>query len=242
MFQSRAFQALSCALALSVCTPSFAATRAPDQPSHPLSMVELMGPYTGPASANPNGYLRLASTDPIPPSYRDLDVFPYRSFAVDETHVYDAHLGKTVSQITLKFRNPDSLSVYENITFKLDPDHEIGDVARHTYQYNQYTSTGLPDLSAYVFHFGDFYPSQNRFSIVDLQRDASGKIISMAGNFDIWGDVYRLPSTFQVTGRFWFNSAALNVPEPDTIALLLAGLATTGLIARLRKPATAKTC
>lgn len=236
MFQNRAFQTLSCALMLTVCATAQAFTMPSNQPAQPLSMVEFWGPYDRlSTSVNPY-YLGLASTDPTPIGY-DETFFPYRSFTVKETEVYNAQLGKNVSEIKFEFRSPPgTVGNYQNITFTLDPDQEIGDVPMH--QYNQFGSSGLPDIVVNLERFDTFYPSHNRFSIVDLQRDASGKIISMAGNFDLWGTSYRQRIDQQLTGRFWFNSAALNVPEPDTVALLLAGLATAGLLSR-RKAAKA---
>jgi len=233
---TRLVSGLVFALSAATCATSQATvTLAPDQPSQPLSMIEIVGPYTGSAtSAPPYSYVRLASTDPTPPGYSDF--FPYRDFAVREAQVYNAQLGKNVSEITLSFRNNQWFGIYQTITFTLDPEHEIGDIERH--RYNQFVHSGIPDIHVVESQYDTFYPTENRFSIVDLQRDASGAIVSLAGNFDLWGGVYRMPDKFHLSGRFWFNLDALNVPEPDTIALLLAGLATTGVIAR-RKAAKA---
>jgi len=217
----KVFRALTCTFALVGSASSFAI--APDQPSQVLSRLEVLAPHIGAATSAAT--LTNASS---------LDTLPSSSFYMEESRSFNNQRGK--ESLTLKFWVSYGYGTYYFLCFTLDPAQEIGDVAIHTPG-----AAGFPEVQYYnsKLSVGDFYTDEKKFSIVDLQRDASGKVVSLAASFDLWGRYPRDPETYQVTGRLWYNSAAaIPVPEPDTIALLLAGLGTAGLIAR-RKAAKA---
>lgn len=219
-------RALTCTFALVGSAPSFAF--APDQPSQVLSMLEVLGPYTG----------ALPSSGESHP-FSSLGTRPSR-FELNQQTVFNAQLGKEVLQLDFYVSGPDGARSF--IGFTLDPDHAIGDVDTYSVIYPNndanFPNVSYPDTT---LDAQSFNPSEKRFSIIDLQRDASGQVVSLAASFDIWGRFARNPQTYQLTGRFWYNSnAAIPVPEPDSVALLLTGLAATGLISRRRK--TAKVC
>ncbi len=215
-------RALTCAFALVGSASSFAIT--PDQPSQPQTLLEVLGTYT---TFNPETvYNRTFS--PTGPIAVD--------FYLEESKTFDAALGKDASVLLFRILYKGS-SRYDVLRLTLDPDNEVGDVAWHSI----IGTTSAPDL---MYYNGDlsneqYVATSSRFSVIDLQRDASGKLVSLAASFDFKGFYPRNPKTYELTGRFWYNSAAaIPVPEPDMIVLLLAGLATAGLIAR-RKTAKA---
>lgn len=78
------------------------------------------------------------------------------------------------------------------------------------------------------------------FTIDHLERDAGGKIQSFSASFssehvEYWRD----PGPYSLAGHIQYNMPISAVPEPDTIALLLAGLTFASVRARrevLRKP------
>lgn len=217
----KVLRALTCTLALVGSASSFAI--APDQPSQPQTLLEVLGPYKtfNPGAAG-NTY---SPTGPIAVD-----------FYLEESKTFDAALGKDASVLLFRILYKDS-SRYDVLRLTLDPDNEVGDVGWHSI----IGTTSAPDL---MYYNGDlslqqFVATSSRFSVIELERDASGKLLSLAASFDFKGFYPRDPGKYQLTGRFWYNSdAAIPVPEPDTMALLLAGLAATGVIAR-RKAAKA---
>lgn len=212
---------LTCTFALVGSASSFAI--APDQPSQVLSMLEVLGPYPG-SVFEASTLTKASSLDTLPPS----------SFYMEESRIFSTLLGKEA--LNLSFWISYGYGTYDFLGFTLDPDQEIGDVAIHTPG-----AAGYPDVQYHnnALSNRDFYTDKKRLSIIDLQRDASGKVVSLAASFDFWGRYPKNPETHQLTGRLWYNSnATIPVPEPEAFALLLAGLTAIGVIAR-RKAAEA---
>lgn len=209
-------RALTCTFALVGSASSFAI--APDQPSQPQTLLEVLGTYT---TFNPEavGNRTFSPTGPIAVD-----------FYLEEYKKFDAALGKDASVLLFRILYKGS-SRYDVLSLTLDPANEVGDVAWHS----TIGVKNAPDLTYYNRDLSDqqFVDTSSRFSVIELERDASGKLVSLAASFDFKGFYPRDPKTYGLTGRFWYNSAAaIPVPEPDTVALLLAGLATAGLIAR----------
>lgn len=217
-------RALTCTFALVGSASSFAI--APDQPSQALSMLEVLESNPG---GNPFSTMERFSSLDARPSHFDLL----------EQKMFDARLGKEVLNLEFYISGPYGERSF--VGFTVDPDHPVGDVGIYAVSYAS-NAPNFPNVSYpnTTLDAQNFIPTQKRFSIIDLQRDASGQIVSLAASFDIWGRYFRNPTQYQLIGRFWYNSAAaIPVPEPDTTALLLAGLAATGVIARRK---VAKAC
>lgn len=211
----QALQALTFAFALVASAPSFAI--APDQPSQVLSMLEVLAPHTGAAASA--GVLTKASS---------LDTLPASSFYMEESRSFSTLLNKEA--LTLNFWISYDYGTYDFLSFTLDPDREIGSVAIHAPN-----AAGYPDVqyANTKLSYDNFYTDAKSFSVIDLQRDSSGNVVSFAASFDFWGRYPRDPQTQQLTGRLWYNSnATIPVPEPDSVALLLVGLTIAAALAR----------
>ncbi|MFD1123287.1 PEP-CTERM sorting domain-containing protein [Methylophilus flavus] len=85
-----------------------------------------------------------------------------------------------------------------------------------------------------------FNTLEGRFQIFEIERDSTGRYASLAASFEITGNN---GTSKYITGKLWYNTDVFvgqvgtvsTVPEPESIAMLFAGLGLLGVVVRRKQ-------
>lgn len=208
-------------------------TPAPDKPAEKVTLIEIGNLYAqGSSSPQQEGYV-FRSDDPAP---EDMPMV-WRSFSVKEATSDSA----TPPRAEIAFRalgnTGNNLSILDVVMLPSATQArlEVGKYQSHASSGSLEDPAGPSfDVSGFGNYFADLGRNDADFEIVELTRDAAGEVTSFAANFVLTNVHFpRVPTPYAVTGRFWYNSDALNVisvPEPQSTALMIAGLAVAAWI------------
>lgn len=240
------FRAMTVAGLMAASQIAFAFTPAPDKPSNKVTLIEIGDLHEqGTTRVSQQGYV-FSAADPAPE-----DMFMvWRDFSVKESISSDVTPPRkeTVARAVANTGNNLSTVI---LTFLPGTGQTQLEVGRYQSRMRDglYLDPAAPrlDVSGFGNYFADLGRSDADFEIVELTRGTAGEITSFAANFVLTNAHFpRNPTSYSVSGRFWYNSDALNVisvPEPQTVSLLLAGLSVAGWIraGRSRRARSAST-
>lgn len=201
-------------------------TPVPDKPSDKVTLIEIGNLYEQSTSRlSQKGYV-FSANDPAPE-----DMFMvWRDFSLTESISSDV-IPPTKEIVARAVANTgDNLStvILDFLPGKGQTQLEVGKYQSHMRGLSLDPDAPRLDVSGFGNYFADLGRSDADFEIVELTRGTGGEITSFAANFVLTNVHFpRNPTLYSVSGRFWYNSDALNVisvPEPKTVSLLLAGL------------------
>ena len=224
------FRAMTVAGLMAASHIAFAFTPAPDKPSEKVTLIEIGDLYQQGSSGPSNHGFVFRADDPVPE-----DMFMvWRYFETKEVTSDEAAPRKGIlAHIVANTGNDLSTIDLALWPAKGKSQLEVGKYQSHLIGYSQDPSAPQLNVSGWGnTYFADLGRYDADFEIVELIRGAGGEITSFAANFVLTNALFpRNPTPYTVTGRFWYNSDALNVisvPEPQAVILMLTGLAVAG--------------